>query len=154
MKKITLLMLTLFISTVGLAQSLQDEVQLFQSIYGKEKRDIVSDFVELSDSQKNDFWKLYNEYEIVRKNLGKEKIALLYKYVDDYGDLNPEDAEIFMKKVLPLRKKTDNLIDSYYKKIKKKTDPVAALQFYQIENYLADLIRIQLLEEIYTTKNQ
>ncbi len=154
MKKITLLMLALFLTTTGIAQSIQDEIQFLQSIYGKEKRDIVADFVELSDIQKNDFWKLYNEYEIARKNLGKEKIVLLSDYVSGYGDINPEDAEIFMKKALPLRKKSNDLMDSYYKKIKKKTDPVAALQFYQIENYLADLIRIQLLEELYTSKNQ
>lgn len=73
-------------------------------------------------------------------------------YVNDYGDVNPQDAEIFMSKALPLRKNTDKLIDSYYKKIKKKTDPVVALQFYQIEQYLSDLIRLELLEEIYITK--
>ena len=73
-------------------------------------------------------------------------------YVNDYGDIQAQAAEIFMKKILPLRKDSDKLSDSYYKKIKKKTDPVVALQFYQIENYLADLIRLELLEEIYTTK--
>jgi len=28
------------------------------------------------------------------------------------------------------------------------------MQFYQIENYLADAIKMELLEEIYTTKKQ
>ena len=50
--------------------------------------------------------------------------------------------------------KSDKLIDSYYKKVKTKTDPIVAMQFYQIENYLADVIRMELLEEIYTTKKQ
>jgi hypothetical protein len=29
---------------------------------------------------------------------------------------------------------------------------VVAMQFYQVESYLSDLIRIGLLEEIYTSK--
>jgi len=39
------------------------------------------------------------------------------------------------------------------KKIKKKTDAVVALQFYQIERYLLGIIQLELLEEIYATKN-
>jgi len=59
-----------------------------------------------------------------------------------------------MKQVIPLRIKFDKLIDNYYKKIKTNLDPVVAMQFYQMENYLADSIKMELLEEIYTTKKQ
>lgn len=153
MKKITIFIALFIFTFSGFSQSMDDEIQLFQSIYGKEKRDIVADFVELDENQKTDFWKLYNEYDIARKSLSRDKFAILRTYVNDYGDIQPEDAEIFMKKALPLRKKSDKLIDSYYNKIKKNSDPVVALQFYQIETYLADIIRVQLLEEIYTAKN-
>jgi hypothetical protein len=125
-----------------------------QSLYGLEKKEIIEEFIELNENQKNDFWILYNEYEIKRKELGKKKFNILLKYVDDYGEIKPQDAEMLMKEAIPLRKKSDQLVDNYYKKIKNKTDPVVALQFYQIENYLSDLIRLELLEEIYTTKNQ
>lgn len=152
MKKIALIILTFLFTSIGFSQSYQDEVQLVQSIYGMEKKEIVAEFVELDKNQKTDFWLLYDEYEIRRKELGKTKFKLLFDYVNDYGDVNPEDAEMFMNEVLPLRKKSNKLVDTYYKKIKNKIDPVVAMQFYQIENYLSDLIRLELLEEIYTTK--
>lgn len=136
----------------GIAQTNPDEVQLMQSIYGMEKRDIVQEFIELSDSQEKDFWALYDEYELKRQEIGKERMRLLTSYVNDYGEVKPENAENFMKKVIPLRIKSDKLIDNYYQKIKTKTDPVVAMQFYQMENYLADSIKMELLEEIYTTK--
>ena len=136
------------------AQSNQDEIQLMQSLYGMEKRDIVAEFVELSANQENEFWLLYDAYEIKRKEIGKERFKLLSSYVDDYGEVKPQDADNFMKKAIPLRNKSDKLVDSYYKKIKVKTDPIVAMQFYQIENYLTDVIRLELLEEIYTTKKQ
>ena len=123
-----------------------------QSLYGMEKRDIVAEFVELSDAQENEFWLLYDEYELKRQELGKERFTLLTRYVNEYGEVKPENADNFMKQVIPLRIKSDKLVDNYYKKIKSKTDPIVAMQFYQIENYLADAIKMELLEEIYTTK--
>lgn len=150
---LAIVLLFCFSFTVG-AQTNQDELALMQSIYGMEKRDIVDEFVELSEAQENEFWAVYDEYEAKRKEIGQEKYRLLLTYVDDYGAVKPEDADNFMKKAIPLRIKSDKLVDNYYKKIKTKTDPIVAMQFYQIENYLADVVRMELLEEIYTTKKQ
>ena len=134
------------------AQSNEDELQLMQSLYGMEKRDIVDEFVELTDAQSSEFWRLYDEYEAKRKELGKKRFTLINKYVNDYGKVSPANADTFMKEAIQLRIKYDNLRDSYYKKIKSRTDPVVAMQFYQLERYLSDLIRIEILEEIYTSK--
>jgi hypothetical protein len=144
----------LCLSLSGFSQTNQDEIQLMQSIYGMEKRDIVAEFIELNSSQENEFWMLYDEYEAKRKEIGKERFKLLTSYVNDYGEVKPQDADNFMKQVIPLRIKSDKLVDAYYKKVKSKTDPIVAMQFYQIENYLSDAIRMELLEEIYTTKKQ
>lgn len=144
----------LFTSALFLnAQSNEDELQLMQSLYGMEKRDIVDEFLELSDTESKEFWNLYDEYEAKRKELGKKRFELINKYVNEYGKVSPANADTFMKEAIQLRNKSNNLLDSYYKKIKSRTDPVVALQFYQMERYLSDLIRIELLEEIYTTKS-
>ena len=152
MKSLLAFFLTLCLSFIGTAQTNQDEIQLMQSLYGMEKRDIVDEFVELNDNQENEFWLLYDEYEKKRQEIGKERFRLLTSYVNDYGEVKPENADNFMKQAIPLRIKADKLVDNYYKKVKSKTDPIVAMQFYQIENYLSDAIRMELLEEIYTTK--
>ena len=152
--KLLSLVFMAFFSLSIFAQSNQDEIELMQSLYGMEKRDIVAEFIELSEVQEQEFWTLYDAYENERKELGKKKFQLLQSYVDDYGQVKPEDADNFMKQGIPLRIKSDKLTDNYYKKIKTRTDPIVAMQFYQIENYLADAIRMELLEDIYTTKKQ
>jgi len=150
-----LFLLVVFTFSIGMTgQGSQDELQLMQSLYGMDKRDIVSEFIELNDSQEQEFWLLYDEYEEKRKDIGKERFRLLTSYVNDYGEVKPQDADNFMKQAIPLRIKSDKLVDNYYKKIKSRTDPIVAMQFYQIENYLAEVIRMELLEEIYTTKKQ
>jgi hypothetical protein len=61
------------------AQSNKEDIDLIQSIYGKEKKTIVADFIKLEGAQKDAFWKLYDEYETKRKALGQKRVALLEK---------------------------------------------------------------------------
>ena len=152
MKKIVFLVLAFVVTTTGISQTFQDEVKLMQSIYGMDKKEIVAEFIELNSGQEEVFWKLYDEYEVKRKELGEKRFEIIWNYVNDYGEIKPEDAEMMMNESIPLRKRSDELVDTYYTKIKNKTDPVVAVQFYQIENYLSDLIRIKLLEEVFITK--
>jgi hypothetical protein len=152
MKKVLPLIIAILSFTTAFSQSFKDEVNLIQTIYGKDKKELVAEFVELNSDQEAAFWKLYDEYEVKRKELGEKRFEIIWNYVSDYGEIKPEDAEMMMNESIPLRKRSDDLVDTYYKKIKNKTDPVVAVQFYQIENYLSDLIRIKLLEELFITK--
>jgi hypothetical protein len=152
MKKLSLLLVTFLFTIFGFSQSFKQEIELLQSIYGMDKKEVVAEFIEINDNQKEVFWKLYDEYEVKRNELGKKKFEIILKYINDYGEIKPAQAEMMMNQSIPLRKSSAGLIDTYYKKIKNKTDPVVAVQFYQIENYLSALIRIKLLEEVFITK--
>ena len=152
MKRVPSFVILLFTSVFLSGQNNQDELQLLQAHYGMDKREVVAEFVEISEEQQNAFWDLYDAYENERKALGKQRFELMQKYVDDYGTVKAEDADQFMKEAISLRSRTDELRDAYYSKIRLKTDPVVAMQFYQIELYLADLVRMELLEKLYTTK--
>jgi len=154
MKKIYSLLTAILFVTIGFSQTYQDDLELIQSLYGMEKKEVVDEFVELSPDQEGAFWELYAEYETKRKKIGKKKYGVLWNYVNDYGTIRAEDAERIMDEILPLRIESDKLIQNYYKKVKSKTDAVVAMQFYQIENYLEVLVRTELLEELYVSKTE
>jgi hypothetical protein len=59
-----------------------------------------------------------------------------------------EQADTWTKKVMELQVKTDKLIATYYEKVKGISDGVVATQFYQIENYILSMIRMQILQEV------
>ena len=59
--KLLSLVFIAFFTLSTFAQSSQDEIQLMQSLYGMEKRDIVAEFVEISEAQATEFWALYDE---------------------------------------------------------------------------------------------
>lgn len=108
----------------------------------------MTDFVKPSDAQKDAFWKLYDEYETKRKDLGKQRIELLKQYANQYQTMSGEQADAWTKKVMDLQRKTDDLINTYYTKIKGVSDGLVATQFYQIENYILTAIRMEILENV------
>lgn len=128
------------------AQSNAEEIELFQSIFGMEKKQIVADFTQLDSN--NAFWPLYDEYETKRKNLGKARIQALSDYADNYDNMDDLKADETIKSMIDLRKKTDKLTDDYYKKIKKASGSKVAAQFFQLESYFLSAIRLSILEEI------
>jgi hypothetical protein len=148
MKKITLLMAALTIAIVSYSQSNKEETDLFQAAFGMEKKAVVANFVHPTDIQKDAFWKLYDEYEIARKENGKKRIDLLEQYAKTYKTLTNEQADAWTKEVIKLSAATDKLIVTYYNKIKKVTNPIVATQFYQIEGYILTAIRMEILENV------
>jgi hypothetical protein len=143
-----LLIAALFVSTMGFAQSTKEEVDLVQSLYGMQKKDIVSNFIKLEGPQKTEFWTLYDAYEIERKALGQRRLNLLATYAEFYSSLNDEATDILIKEMNDITITNDKLIAKYYGKLKKKAGVKAAAQFVQIESYLLSDMRATVLEEI------
>lgn len=148
MKNLLLLFAALFFSVTSFAQSAQEEIDLLQSMYGMQKKEIVANFIKLEGDQKVAFWKLYDAYEMERKALGKSRIDLLEKYAMNYGTMDDATTDEITKEMISLGAKTDKLISSYYGKMKKPAGVKAAAQFVQIESYLLSTIRSTILEEI------
>lgn len=148
MKKYILIIATVFMASYAFAQSNKEEVDLIQAAFGMDKKAAIAEFIKPAETQKAAFWKLYDEYETQRKELGKQRIALLEQYAEQYNTLTSEQADTWTNKVMDLQKKTDKLIATYYYKILQISDGIVATQFYQFENYVLSVIRAQILIEI------
>ena len=148
MKKYILITFALFLASFTYSQSDKEEIDLVQAAFGMDKKAIVADFVQLTDTQKDAFWTLYDEYETKRKEYGRERIELLKQYAEQYMTMTSEQADVWTKKVMELQVKTDKLIATYYEKVKGVSDGVVATQFYQIENYILSIIRMQILQGV------
>lgn len=148
MKKLTFLFIAIFSVGIINAQTNKEEVDYVQSVFGMEKKAIVAEFVQVDAAQKNAFWALYDEYETKRKEYGKRRIELLTRYAKEFENLNNEQADALTKEAISLSEKTDKLIATYVKKISKATNPMNALQFFQVEGYILSGIRVAILEEL------
>lgn len=142
---IALLMFSAFTQT-SKAQSNKEETEFIQSIFGMEKKAVVAEFLGIDGD--NPFWALYDAYETKRKEVGKERLAVLTDYVENYDELTDAKYDAVVSSMIKLRKSNDKLTDTYYKKIKKVSGSKVAAQFFQIEAYFSSQIRATIMEEI------
>lgn len=147
MKKL-LVFAAICLTMSAFGQSNKEDIDFIQSIYGKEKKIIVADFVQVDESKKDAFWKLYDEYETKRKELGKRRIALLERYAKEYENLDDATTSKLIKDMASLGAQTDKLIATYHTKIEKAAGARPAAQFYQLEAYFLSSIRVAIFESI------
>ena len=148
MKKFALILVGIIFYTLGHAQSDNEEIQIMQSLFGMEKKALVSEFIQLDMVQHDAFWSLYDQYEAERKALGLNRINLIIKYAENYDGMTDEQASKFMSQLISQRKSHDKLMDTYYKKISKATSPIVGMQFFQVEGYILSAIRLYILGEV------
>jgi len=134
--------------TATFAQSNKEEIEFYQSIFGMEKKAIVSDFVSLEGEAATEFWTLYDAYEVERKANGQKRVEILDKYTTNYLELDDESTDALIAEAMKVRDTKNKLIKKYYKSMKKASGVKAAAQFYQLENYFASAVSITLTEQI------
>ncbi|HRI19504.1 MAG TPA: hypothetical protein PLA68_01060 [Panacibacter sp.] len=148
MKKLFVIVL-LAVSTCSFAQnSMKDDIDIIQSLYGKNKKDLVNEFMKLPETQAAAFWKIYDAYETERKELGKKKIQLINDYAANYETLTDEKADELAKASLKNNMGYEKLYSKYYGKIKKVTGAVNAAKFIQLETYIQTAIRSEVQDAI------
>ena len=134
------------LGNISFSQSMQEEVDMYQAVFGMEKKDMTITFMD--NEGDTAFWMLYDEYEVQRKLLGQKRLQILVNYANNYGVMGDAETDQLMKVVMTQKKSLDKLIDKYYKKIKKSSVSKAAAQFYQLENYILSAIRLEILDTI------
>jgi hypothetical protein len=141
MKKVFLLFVLAVSSTAFSQSTMKDDIDIVQSVYGKSKAELVSQYMALTGVQATDFTKVYEAYEVERKKLGQEKIQLIDQYAIDYATLTDANADVIAKGVLKNNLAYDKLYSAYYEKVKKVIGAVNATKFIQLEIYLQTEIR-------------
>lgn len=134
---------------VSLAQSsIDDEVTLIQSAFGKDKKMIVDAYMDLPENVSPGFWNIYEAYEAERQALSRDRIKLINDYLNEYESIGNEQAENFAIRSLKNDVALSKLHAKYFKKFKKVTSAVDAAKFLQIDIYIHNTIRNALQQEL------
>lgn len=130
------------------AQQSKDEISILQSAYGMQKRELVSKYMNISETQSATFWKLYEEYELARKAIGTKRANNILEYAKKYNGITDENVQSMVKTSMEVNKEFNALWEKTYKKMTKSLSPVIAAKFYQLELYLETMVRSELSESI------
>ncbi len=131
------------------AQLTKDDVTLIQEMYGKEKRDLVKEYMRFNDTvSAGAFWKIYDSYETDRKKLGGDFIGIMQDYAENFEQLDDKKADELVTKMSTNNIAYENLYITYYNKLKPAIGALKASQFIQMEAYFRSAIKTEILDEI------
>lgn len=149
MKKTLFFILSVFlVGNITAQDHSVEELEMMQEVFGDEKRTIIEENVNLEGADADKFWKLYDQYEDQRKDIGMEKMKLLKSYSNKQGNMTPLQAQEMLAQAANLRASEDKLIMNFTKRIEKISNPFVAVQFYQIEHYISDGLRFSILNSV------
>lgn len=148
MKNLLVLPILLFFSSIAMAQSNKEDVEIIQNMFGKQKKELVQVYMTIPEDKKAGFWTLYDQYEADRKALGKERIALIESYANDYATMDDKKADALMNRKMKWLGDYTKLQKKYYDSMSKQIGGVQAAKFFQLEDYLENNIRLYIQENI------
>ena len=105
---------------------------------------ILTELMELSESEDKAFWPLYREYDGELAKLGDERVALIADYAQNYAKLTDAIADRLALKALDLESRRQAVKAKYFERIKAALSPRAALRFLQVEHQPNLIIDLQI----------
>ena len=126
----------------------KEEVDAIQAVFGKEKKELIASLITLTPEEAAKFWPIYDQYEVERKQIGKERMDLIVQVADAFKSMTPEKADAVAKKSMDISKRSDKLLEKYYNSMKKAVGSETALEFYQAELHMLTEVRAAFMDEI------
>ena len=118
--------------------------ELLRSDVRASKVAILTELMELSESEDKAFWPLYREYDLALAKLGDERVALITEYAKNYATLTDAVADRLALAALDLETRRQAVKAKYFGLIKTALSPRTALRFLQIEHQLNLIIDLQI----------
>ena len=126
------------------AQSTEDDIQIIQAAWGRQKRELVSMAMSLSAKDSVKFWPVYDKYEVTRKKLGRERLLILNDYVESYEKLTNTKADELANRLFKNDAANAQLLQQYYNSMKTALNALQAAKFLHVESFLQSYIKIHL----------
>jgi len=100
MKKLILVAIIAVFAMASNAQSNKEEIDLMQSVYGMQKKDLIAKHMKIEAGQADLFWKMYDEYEVARKTIGLKRVKNIELYAEKYENLTNADADATYESII------------------------------------------------------
>ncbi|MBO9203809.1 MULTISPECIES: hypothetical protein [Niastella] len=149
MKKIIISLFTILFVT-GFAYSQQDntDIDIVQSVFGRSKRIIIDQNMQLNENQKKSFWCIYDQYEEKRKTIEKEGFMLLKEYAGNYQTLDGTKAHKLIVNFMKSMDGYNTLHEVYFRKMEKVIGGLKAATFIQLETYIQTAVQANLQSQV------
>jgi hypothetical protein len=146
---LTVLILGCLLSAPLWAQG-EGEVAKIREAMQKEKDTVIAGEMLLTESEKQSFWPLYNEYQEALKKIQDRAFKLLAGYgqekeKDTFSDAK---AKAFLEEYLDIEREKLWLKRAYVEKFNKILPPKKVMRYFQLENKVAIMVDYQITQAV------
>jgi len=128
--------------------NIQTYIELLRTNLSAQKRQIVTETMQLDDKQARIFWPIYNDYEADLDKLRDEKLAIIQEYATNFLTMTNEKADELAQRVMALDDQKIALRRKYYDLMKKSLPAILVVRFFQVENQIQLLVDLQIASNL------
>ena len=141
--------LVTFAAGVAVAQDKPaDNSDIIREKVRADKKLLVSEALQLSESEAKSFWPVYNSYQSDMIEHYNRVSALISTYSAAYQTMTDETATKLLKDFVTLETAHAALLNKYLPRFQGVLPPRKVARFYQVENKLRALVNYELAREI------
>ena len=145
MKSLGIMMTGLFLLT-GLSGLEAQKPSRMQQLTAQ-KVAFITEKLQLTPTEAQVFWPVYNEYRQKRIALEQEKIKLLQEYAVNRETLSDQEAEKIADQYVQVEKKETDLLLQYHEKFKKVLPIKKVIMLYRVERQFQAYLLKQLRDQ-------
>jgi hypothetical protein len=105
---------------------------------------VISEVLQLDETDAGKFWPVFKEYDAELDSLDVTRYQLIQDYVKNYTQMTDEKANELIMSSFELEGKRNDLKKKYYEKMKAATSAITAARFFQIENQIETVEKLQV----------
>lgn len=111
-----------------------------------ERKALVGENMQLTDSQAKNFWPLYDQYEAKMDKVDKRHAAEIRAYAKAYQSLTEDDAKAKLDEVMAVSQARLDIQKDYVPKFRAILSQTKTTRFFQIDNKIHALIQCQIAQ--------
>jgi len=131
------------------AKPLSDaDVQLIRQDVQAQKKQIIGDTMNFSESEAAAFWPVHKQYAAEQYAIATKRWNLIVDYAQNIEKIDDNKARDLSQRMFAIDDDTQGLRKKYYPLFEKALGAKRAAKFYQVDNRLSLIVNLQLSSEI------
>lgn len=124
-----------------------EDVRLLRKDLRSLKKQIVAANMDLTETEAQQFWPIYDRYTSELTAITDRKYALLKEYAANYDSITDEQAESYVKGRAEVEESTTKLRVKYFPIFRKVLSGQSTARFFQIDWRLGVIMDLQLMSQ-------
>lgn len=143
-----LLVVSLALPLAAQEEKPADNMDIVRAAIRAEKKVLVAENMQLTETEAKAFWPVYDEYEAAMKGIGDRTVKLIENYATTHKVMTDDTAAKLLKEFMSIQSERLKLLESFLPKFQKVLPATKVARFYQIENKVRAVVDYDIASEI------